>query len=47
LLEAFMGIRTNNHRFPLVDLRDMFARADRERLRRAGDPLPGPGPFTL
>jgi hypothetical protein len=47
LLHAFVGTRTNNHRWPLRDLKAMFDRADRERLRAAGSPLPSPGPFTL
>jgi hypothetical protein len=31
----------------LDELRHLFERADRDRLRAEGDPLPGPGPFTL
>ncbi len=47
LLIAFSGTRTNNRRWPLDELRFLFEQADRARLRAAGDPLPGPGPFTL
>jgi hypothetical protein len=47
LLVAFSGTRTNNRRWPLDELRFLFEQADRARLRAAGDPLPGPGPFTL
>ena len=47
LLDAYMMHRGNHHQTPDVRLRDLFARADRDRLRAAGDPLPGPGPFTL
>jgi hypothetical protein len=47
LLDAFTATRTNNHRCPLRDLRLLFDLADRARLRAAGDPLPGPGPFSV
>src|SRR6266511_1909234 len=48
LLHAFSMPRTNNASFPLDYLRALFLHlADRDRLRAAGDPLPGPGPFTL
>ena len=47
LLHAFSSTRTNNYRYPLAQLRRLFGLADRARLRAAGDPLPGPGPFTL
>jgi hypothetical protein len=47
LLVAFCGTRTNNHGWPEVSLKTMFDLADRTRLRAAGGPLPGPGPFTL
>lgn len=29
------------------DLTPLVRRADRDRMRAAGDPLPGPGPFTI
>jgi hypothetical protein len=45
LLRAF--IDTNHATFSLSDLRQLFETADRARLRAAGDPLPGSGPFTL
>jgi hypothetical protein len=47
LLHAFIATRTNNFKWPLHELRYMFATADRSRLRAAGEPLPGPGPFTI
>jgi len=47
LLTAFVDTRTNNSHWPLDRLRLFFACCDRERLRAAGDPLPGPGPFVL
>jgi hypothetical protein len=47
LLQAFTGCRVNNHHWPPHMLAWLFAQADRARLREAGDPLPGPGPFTL
>lgn len=47
LLDALTSVSVNNHNVPLVDLKALFFHADRNRLRAAGDPLPGPGPFTL
>ena len=47
LLSAFIATRTNNHQCALDTLNLLFEIADRERLLAAGDPLPGPGPFTL
>lgn len=47
LLHAFIATRTNNHGWPLDVIRFLFDIADRDRLFEAGDPLPGPGPFTL
>jgi hypothetical protein len=47
LLEAFIGTRTNNSHWPHAKLAALFGRCDRDRLRAAGAPLPGPGPFTL
>jgi len=47
LLDALIDTRVNNHRWPMDDLRFMFERANRDRLLSAGDPLPGPGPFTI
>jgi hypothetical protein len=47
LLEAYIGTRTNNSRYQPHVLRNLFAWADRARLRAAGDPLPGVGPYTL
>jgi hypothetical protein len=47
LLHAFTATRNNHARWPLRELRWLFHMADRNRLRAAGAPLPGPGPFTL
>jgi hypothetical protein len=47
LLEAYIGRRTNYAKWSLADLQSCFTIADRGRLRDAGDPLPGSGPFTL
>jgi len=47
LLEAYSGTRTNHHHWSPDTLRFMFDRADRARLRAAGDPFPHKGPFTL
>jgi len=47
LLEALTGVRTNHHRWSLRILIPLLEAADRDRLRAAGGPLPGPGPFTL
>lgn len=45
LLVAF--VRTNHADWPLERLRVLLKSANRTRLRGAGDPLPGPGPFTV
>jgi len=47
LLDAYIGCRDNWRNWPLAHLRQLFQLADRTKLRAAGDPLPGPGPFTL
>lgn len=47
LLWAFTITRTSHAHFPLEVLKTLFECADRTRLRAAGDPLPGSGPFTL
>jgi hypothetical protein len=47
LLQAFTGCRVNNAYWLLIMLELVFDQADKDRLRAAGDPLPGPGPFTL
>ncbi len=47
LLRAVTASRTNKVSFPSEAL-DLLCRfADPSRLRETGDPLPGPGPFTL
>jgi len=47
LLFAFTSARVNNHHWPLDVLIRLFKLADRDCLRAAGDPLRGPGPFTI
>ena len=47
LLYAITGAPLNHRHWPLDDLRTLFLAADRDRLRAAGDPLPGRGPFTV
>jgi hypothetical protein len=47
LLHAYAGTRTNWVAWPNREIAGLFACADRQRLRAAGDPLPGPGPFVL
>jgi hypothetical protein len=46
LLAAFIGTETHR-RFSLSSLCRLFSQANRARLRSAGDPLPGPGPFRV
>jgi hypothetical protein len=45
LLFAF--VHSNHVHWSLAALRELFRSADRARLRAAGDPLPGHGPFTI
>ena len=47
LLDAFSGTKSNYHHWGYGALCELFTSANRKRLRAAGDPLPGPGPFTL
>ena len=47
LLHAFIATRTNNAGVPSSALESLFSWADRAKLLAAGDPLPGPGPFTV
>ena len=47
LFEAWASTRTNHRNWSLGALRNLFSIADRNRLRAAGDPLPGGGPFTI
>ncbi len=47
LLHALTITRTNHSNCPTKILRTMINNADLSRLRAAGDPLPGPGPFTV
>ena len=47
LLYAFMATSLNNRSWSTAELVDMFRRADPIKLRAAGDPLPGAGPFTV
>lgn len=45
LLHAYVGVRADTA-IPL-DIGEQFSRANRDRLRAAGDPIPGRGPFVL
>ncbi len=47
LVQAFTATRTNNAGWPRGVLEFLFKLADRDKLRAAGEPLPGQGPFTL
>lgn len=47
LVEAYVWISANYSGWPLETLEMMFAWADPQRLRAAGNPLPGVGPFTV
>jgi len=47
LLTAFILSGTNRLRDPLLFQHLLFMLAERQKLRDAGDPLPGPGPYTL
>lgn len=47
LLSAYVDTKTNFSRWQVSVLKHLFAMADRPALLDAGDPLPGPGPFTV
>jgi len=47
LLQAYSGCTLNFHNWEDQELRELFEIADRNKLLEAGDPLPGPGPFTI
>ena len=47
LVLALTRCRINNHHLPVAELDGLISHADPNRLRAAGAPLPGPGPFTL
>lgn len=47
LLNAFIGTRTNNHHYPLSELRFLFECADRSRLRALGVQVPPDWLFKL
>jgi len=47
LLQAIVGVKENNHSWPMSTLKKMIGCGDKARFRAAGDPLPGAGPFTL
>lgn len=47
LVQAFISCRVNNRDWDQDVLALMFGRGDRDKLRAAGAPLPGTGPFTL
>jgi len=40
LLDAFIGCRLNYHQFPLSTMKFLFAIANRDKLRAAGEALP-------
>jgi hypothetical protein len=46
-LTAFISSGTNRLHDPLLFQRSLFMLAHRQKLRDAGDPLPGLGPYTL
>jgi hypothetical protein len=47
LLDAYTDGRSNHRDWSLRQLHQLFGLADRAKLRAAGEPLPGPGPYTL
>jgi hypothetical protein len=47
LLYALTMARVNAHGYRLDQILKLVKHADRVHLRAAGDPLPGPGPFTV
>lgn len=47
LLHSFTSPRVNNANISSSTLQFLFQYADREKLIKEGDPLPGPGPFTV
>lgn len=47
LLYALTMSRVNNAQWSMRELDELLGIADLGRLRAAGDPLPGPGPFTV
>ena len=47
LLTAFVATRVSNWEWPEKALDFLFRSADRAKLRAAGEPLPGEGPFLI
>lgn len=47
LLHAYPQVRVNTRHVPAWAVEWLFRMADRERLRAAGEPIPGSGPFVL
>ena len=47
LLKAYTGCTLNYHNWDLHELQWMFEMAEKDKLFQAGDPLPGPSPFTI
>src|SRR5262245_48976710 len=47
LLDAYTTHPASNRQIPARWLRQLFTMADRATLRAAGEPFPGPGPYTL
>jgi hypothetical protein len=47
LLDAYVDGKVGRWNWDTKVLHFLFQRADPQKLRAAGDPLPGPGPYTL
>jgi hypothetical protein len=47
LLTALIGPGKSWYYYPLSELQWLIRNSDRDKFLAAGDPLPGPGPFTL
>jgi hypothetical protein len=47
LLQAYVGCRSNNLNYCESVLKELFHFADASKLRNAGGPFPGPGPFRI
>ncbi len=47
ILDAIVDPKSNHHRTPLAEIHRWLKRAGREKMLKAGEPLPGAGPFVL